>query len=231
MVGCVKESRGTFHKYIGDAIMSAWGDIAVASQGPEKDAQNAVRSALMMRRGLRELNEERRAENLTPIRIGVGLNHGVGVLVGLIGASSQMEFTVMGDAVNVASRLEGLTKEFHTDLAISESVRQLIGDAFLVRRLGLIVLKGKTKPTVVYEVLAEKNRCGRIEDDRGEMVARYEKAFDDFLARHFVEAEAGFLACQKSYPDDYCVNQYLKASSHEFSLPNRRRPIGTAASS
>jgi len=215
MVGAVKECRGTFHKYIGDAIMAAWGDIAAASLGPEKDAQNAVRSALMMRRALRELNDERRAEGLTPLRIGIGLNHGVGVLVGLIGASSQMEFTVMGDAVNTASRLEGMTKEFKTDFAISESVRLLIGDGFLVRRLGLIVLKGKTTPTVVYEVLAEKSAVlqSRLSP---QTVARYEEAFDHFLARRFAQAEAGFQACEKDYPDDHCVKMYLKAS-REFS--------------
>jgi adenylate cyclase len=215
MVGCVKECRGTFHKYIGDAIMAAWGDIAAASLGPEQDTRNAVRSALMMRRHLRELNEERKAEGLTPLRIGIGLNHGVGVLVGLIGASSQMEFTVMGDAVNTASRLEGLTKEFKTDLVISESVRLLIGDGFLVRRLGLIVVKGKTEATVVYEVLAEKSEMGQCRMSEGG-VARYEEAFDHFLARRFARAEAGFVACAKDYPDDYCVKNYLQAS-REFS--------------
>jgi adenylate cyclase len=207
----VQKSRGTFHKYIGDAIMAAWGDIEVASLGPERDAQNAVRSSLMMRGKLRELNEERQADGLMPLRIGIGINHGVGVLVGLIGASSRMEFTVMGDAVNTASRLEGLTKEFHTDLAISESVYELLGDDFLVRRLGLIVLKGKTKPIVVYEVLAEKNDLGQSKLPP-EFVARYEEAFDHFLARRFVDAEAGFLACHQEYPDDYCVNEYLEAS-------------------
>jgi adenylate cyclase len=215
MVGCVKECRGTFHKYIGDAIMAAWGDIAAASLGPEKDAQNAVRSALMMRRGLRELNEERKAEGLIPLRIGIGLNHGVGVLVGLIGASSQMEFTVMGDAVNTASRLEGLTKEFKTDLVISESVRQLIGDNFLCRRLGLIVVKGKTEATVVYEVVAEKSDLSQSRMSAAG-VARYEESFDHFLARRFAQAEAGFVACAKDYPDDHCVNEYLTAS-REFS--------------
>jgi adenylate cyclase len=215
MVASVKECRGTFHKYIGDAIMAAWGDIAVTSMGPERDAQNAVRSALLMRRGLSELNEERKVDGLMPLRIGIGLNHGVGVLVGLIGASSQMEFTVMGDAVNTASRLEGMTKEFKTDFAISESVQQLIGDGFLVRRLGLIVLKGKTKPTVVYEVLAEKSDMAQskmtVED-----VARYEEAFDHFLARRFEKAVAGFVACEKEYPDDFCVKNYLQVS-REFS--------------
>ena len=217
MVACVKDSGGTLHKFIGDAIMSVWGDIVVADQGIEKDAQNAVRSALLMRRRLRELNEERGTRNMAPLRIGIGLNHG-DVLVGLIGAASRSEFTVMGDAVNTASRLEGLTKEFHTDLAISESVYELLGDDFLVRRLGLIVLKGKTKPTVVYEVVAEKEDASQAKISV-EMIARYEEAFDHFLARRFTEAEAGFLACQKSYPDDYCVNEYLTASREFSTMP------------
>jgi adenylate cyclase len=215
MVGCVFECKGSFHKFIGDAIMAAWGDIPATTLGPERDARNAVRSALMMRRRLRELNEERKAEGLTPIRVGIGLNHGVAVLVGLIGASSRMEFTLMGDAVNTASRLEGLTKEFKTDLVISESVRLLIGDDFLCRRVGLIVVVGKTEPTVVYEVLAEKSDLAQSRMT-AEGVVRYEEAFDHFLARRFDQAEAGFVACAKDYPDDYCVKNYLQAS-REFS--------------
>jgi adenylate cyclase len=121
----------------------------------------------------------------------------------------------MGDAVNTASRLEGLTKEFKTDLVISESVRQLIGDGFLVRRLGLIVVKGKTEATVVYEVVAEKSDLSQSRMSAAG-VARYEESFDHFLARRFAQAEAGFVACAKDYPDDHCVNEYLTAS-REFS--------------
>jgi adenylate cyclase len=209
MVECVQSTSGTFHKYIGDAIMAAWGDITVTSQGMEKDARNAVSASLAMREKLRELNEKRTVANLLPLRIGIGLNHGE-VLAGIIGASSRREFTVMGDPVNVASRLEGMTKEFKTDLAISESVRLLLGDEFLVRRLGLIQLKGKTKPTVVYEVLAEKNAL-QNSSLSPEMVAQYERAFDHFLTRHFTEAEADFAACEKLYPNDHCVKIYLKA--------------------
>jgi adenylate cyclase len=217
MVNCIKECNGTLHKFIGDAIMSVWGDIASVSMGVEKDAQNAVRSALLMRRRLRELNEERRVLNLTPIRIGVGLNHG-DVLVGLIGALSRSEFTVMGDAVNVASRLEGITKEFKTDLAISESVKVLIGDEFLVRRLGFIQLKGKTQATLVYEVLAEKSEPAHSKI-KPEIVAQYEQAFDHFLARHFEKAAAGFEACGKVYPDDFCIQNYLAASREYAATP------------
>ena len=217
MVACVQENRGTFHKFIGDAVMSVWGDIVAVSLGTEEDARNAVRSALMMRRKLRELNKERQAEGLLPLRIGIGLNHGE-VLVGQIGAASRSEFTVMGDPVNVASRLEGMTKLFHTDLAIGESVRLLLGDGFLVRQLGLIQLKGKTKPTVVYEVLAEKIHSHEsiwTEED----IVCYEKAFDDFLARRFAEAEAGFLACGKKHPEDYCVKRYLEVSREFITSP------------
>jgi len=217
MVACVQENRGTFHKFIGDAVMSVWGDIVAVSLGTEEDARNAVRSALMMRRKLRELNQERQAEGLLPLRIGIGLNHGE-VLVGQIGAASRSEFTVMGDPVNVASRLEGMTKSFHTDLAIGESVRLLLGDGFLVRRLGLIQLKGKTKPTVVYEVLAEKTNSHETiwkEED----IALYEKAFDDLLARRFAEAEAGFLVCEKKHPEDYCVKRYLEVSREFLITP------------
>jgi len=213
MVPCVQECEGTFHKFIGDAIMAAWGDIAPLSNGPEKDAQNAVRSALMMRQRLVTLNAERKEAGFIPLRIGIGLNHGV-VQAGILGSSERKEFTVMGDGVNVASRLEGLTKEFKTDLAISETVRQLIGDAFLVRRLGLIVLKGKSEATVVYEVLAAKDDLGASRMSPGG-VARYEEAFDHFLARRFKEAEALFVACAKDYPDDHCVKTYL-AASREF---------------
>ena len=217
MVGCIKENRGTLHKYIGDAIMAAWGDVGVASLGADHDAQNAVRAALMMRRELRVLNAERAVEGLSTLRIGIGLNHDR-VLVGLIGASSRSEFTVMGDGVNIASRLEGLTKEFRTELAISESVRQLLGDAFLVRRLGFIQLKGKTTPTMVYDVLAENN--DRHESAMSaETVARYEEAFDHFLARRFAEAAAGFLACQRLHPEDYPAQKYLDSSRAFASHP------------
>jgi adenylate cyclase len=214
MVDCVEKCRGTFHKFIGDAVMAVWGDLAALSLGPEEDAQNAVRSALMMRLKLRELNVERRAAGQIPLRIGIGLNHG-DVAVAQIGASIRSEFTVMGDPVNVASRLEGITKEFHTDLAVSESVRQLLGDDFLVRRLGFIQLKGKTKATVVFEVLAEKSNAHESAMNPG-FIARYEEAFDHFLARRFAEAETGFLSCEKDCPDDYCVKSYLQAS-REFS--------------
>jgi adenylate cyclase len=217
MVECVVRHRGTFHKFIGDAIMAVWGDIASVSAGTEEDARNAVRAALEMRVKLAELNIDRTAKGLLPLRIGIGLNFGE-VLAGQIGARRRSEFTVMGDPVNVASRLEGMTKTFHTDLAIGESVHDLIGDEFLARRLGLIVLVGKSKPMTVYEVFRERQDAASspwTEDD----IRQYEEAFDHFLARRFDLAEKGFLACQVRHPDDYCLERYLQAAREFLAAP------------
>ena len=125
---------------------------------------------------------------------------------------------MIGDAVNVASRLEGITKDFRTDIAISESVRQLVGDEFLVRRLGLIQLKGKTEATVVFEVLAETANLAESKIPP-EVVTIYEAAFDHFLARRFAEAAAAFEECEKIYPGDYCVGNYLDFSREFIVTP------------
>lgn len=208
MVNCIIKYQGTVHKFMGDSVMAVWGDIASVSRGDENDAKNAVRAALLMRRELRSLNQERQTANLVPLRIGIGLNHGT-VVVGQIGAAIRSEFACIGDAVNVASRLEGITKIFHTDLAIGESVQALLGDEFLTRRLGLVQLKGKNTPTVVYEVLAEKTDLS-ASDMNEEAVIYYEQAFNHYIARRFKEAEASFLACKSIQSGDYCVDHYLQ---------------------
>jgi adenylate cyclase len=214
MVECVTGHRGTFHKFIGDAVMAVWGDIAAVSGGVEADARGAVDAALEMRERLAMLNILRTADGLRPLRIGIGLNHGE-VLVGQIGAAQRSEFTVIGDSVNVASRLEGMTKEFNTDLAIGESVEALLGDGYLTRRLGRIQLKGKSTPMMVYEVLGRRSQRDTTWSD--EDLRTYHDAFDHFLARDFAPATAGFTECLKRHPNDSCVQRYLNASQ-EFHL-------------
>lgn len=210
MVTCIMDYRGTLHGFTGDGIMAVWGDVAIASSGAEKDALNAVHSALKMRRQLVELNHERASENLPPLRIGIGLNHGT-VVVGQMGASIRTQFSCVGDTVNAASRIEGVTKTFHTDFAIGEAVRDLLGDTFLVRRLGRIQLKGKKKAILAYEVLAESAHPEESPWTLQEL-AQYETAFDHFLGRRFTEAEAGFLLCMEHHPKDHCVDLYLQGS-------------------
>ena len=210
MVHGIIDYRGTLHGFTGDGIMAVWGDVGIASSGPEKDAQNAVRSALRMLRDLGGLNEERAKELLPPLKIGIGLNHGT-VVVGQMGASIRTQFSCVGDSVNTASRIEGMTKTFQVNLAIGENVRELLGDAFLVRRLARIQLKGKRKAIFTYEVLAEATHPEES-TWQPEEVTQYEAALDCFLARRFNEAEARFHACLDHHPMDYCVNYYLEAS-------------------
>ena len=139
------------------------------------------------------------------------------MLAGQIGAAARSEFTVIGDAVNAASRLEGMTKEFHTDLAIGESVAELLDDTFLVRRLGRIQLKGKKKPLMVYEVLGHRSKRDTAWSD--EDLALYHEAFDRFLARDFEPAAARFEQCAERHPKDSCVRRYLNAAREYHVTP------------
>ena len=214
MVGCVTRRDGTLHKYIGDAIMAVWGD--VIDRDPALDAQNAVRAALEMRRELAELNALRQKEGLFPFHIGMGLNHGR-VVVGNIGATQRREFTVIGDAVNLASRLEGVTKQFHTDFVIGESVRAFLGDAFLLRTIGFLVVKGKTKPIRAYEVFGENGDPACLR--KPAWAHTYEKGFDLYIERRFAEAIPCFETCLETVPDDFCANEYLRESQALLKTP------------
>ncbi len=113
MVQNVFGFQGTLDKFIGDAVMAVWGNIV--TQGPEKDAQNAVSTALAMKRSLVKLNTDWKSRGMKTLAFGIGINHGEAI-VGNLGSTEKMELTVIGDAVNTASRLEGLTKKFHLDL-------------------------------------------------------------------------------------------------------------------
>jgi adenylate cyclase len=153
MVNCVNESKGVVDKFIGDAIMAIWG--APVSHG--NDAENAVTGALMMREALRKFNVGRGGPKKPVIKIGSGINYGP-VLAGQIGSNERMEYTVIGDTVNLASRVEALNKPFGTDILITEEVRSRVGKVFRVEAMQKIKVKGKTDPQQIYAVL------GRFDD-------------------------------------------------------------------
>ncbi|HWA84634.1 MAG TPA: adenylate/guanylate cyclase domain-containing protein, partial [Opitutus sp.] len=149
MVECIHRERGTLHKFIGDAVMAVWGDLETA--GAAEDAAGAARAALAMEDRLAQLNEKWKAEGLPSLRMGIGLNHGT-VLIGNIGSPRRMEFTAIGDAVNLASRLEGLNKQLGTTLLAGERVRELLKDRFEFRPCGSVPVKGKAKPVEVFSM-------------------------------------------------------------------------------
>ena len=150
MVECVFRFGGTLDKFIGDAVMAVWGN--TRSEGVRNDAANAVRAALAMRQELARLNESWMARGLPPLRIGVAINHGE-VVVGNIGSPQRMEFTVIGDAVNVSWRLQELTKELEAELIVGENVMALVIEEFELRPLGKAAIKGVPQPLEIFEIL------------------------------------------------------------------------------
>jgi len=155
MVGIVMQHDGVVDKYIGDAIMAVFG----APVSRPDDAKNAVRAAVGMRHALTHLNERLAERGLAPLKTGIGLHTGE-VVAGNIGSERRMEYTVIGDAVNLASRLESNTKELGVSVIISDVTYALTRDAIDTRPLKEITVKGRAQPVMTYEVLGIKGESG-----------------------------------------------------------------------
>ncbi len=141
------KNRGTLDKYIGDAIMAFWG----APLNDDKQVDNALKTAVNMLKKLRSLNEELIKENLPEIKIGIGLFNGNAV-VGNIGSSERLNYTAMGDTVNTASRLEGLNKEYNTQIIVGESVMKKAQSKYIFKFLGAVKVKGKNEEVNIYTI-------------------------------------------------------------------------------
>jgi len=158
MTEIVLRYDGTVDKYVGDAIMAVFG--APFSHGD--DAARAVRVALEMQERALALSPSWEARCGRPLRIGVGINTGEAV-VGTIGSEQRLEYTVIGDPVNLASRLEGITKEFQASIVISQTIHEAIRGLFPTRLLGEIRVKGREAPVKVYTVeKPEKRKAPRV---------------------------------------------------------------------
>jgi len=152
MVSIVMQENGVVDKYIGDAIMAVFG----APVPNANDPMNAVRAAVRMRRALRDLNERLSARGMPVLRTGIGIHTGE-VVAGNIGSDRRMEYTVIGDAVNLASRLETSTKELGVDVLISEDTYELTKHVVEARPVREIVVKGREQTVKSYEVLGLKD--------------------------------------------------------------------------
>ncbi|WP_373537453.1 GAF domain-containing protein [Microcoleus sp.] len=157
MVDVVFEYGGTLDKYIGDALMAVFG-----SPAPLEDhAWCAMQTAVKMRAKLDEFNADRTAHGELPISIGMGV-HSDEVVSGNIGSSKRMELTSIGDGVNLASRLEGASKQYGTDLIISDNTYKDYKDRLYVRELDFITVKGKSEPVIVYELVGIREGCSPV---------------------------------------------------------------------
>jgi adenylate cyclase len=204
MVKLVFAHSGSLDKFIGDAVMAVWGNIK--SDGAAHDARNAVATALAMHKSLAKLNSDWKARGIQELAIGIGINFGE-VIVGEMGSSEKVEFTAIGDAVNLASRLESLTKQYHLDLLLGESVAALVGDTYILRTVDYVQVKGKTKPVDVFTVMIEgETRTVSMPV----WLARYEDGVQLYRQRKFSEAAAVFEESLRQLPGDFLSSMYLE---------------------
>jgi len=156
MVSIIRKNHGIVDKYVGDAIMALWG----VPIGGGDDIYNAVRTCLTMREDLSKLNELRISRGQSPLRIGMGLNMGP-VIAGNIGSVEKMEYTVIGDTVNLASRMESMTKEYGTDFLIPKSIYDRVKDRFVFEKCKSARVKGKSTEIEIYKVRGYVDEAGR----------------------------------------------------------------------
>jgi adenylate cyclase len=213
MVGSVLQHNGTLQKFIGDAIMAVWGD--THTKGIEADALQGVTAALQMRGALEKLNARwKEKPDRTKLSIGVGVNHGE-VIVGNVGHPKRMEFTVLGDGVNLAARLESATKQFHTDILVGEQVEKLTREYFVYRTVDLMTVKGKTKPVEVFSLVSDRSL------PPPGWLAVYHEAIKLYRGRQFSAAAARFDDARKEMgvEDFLCTMYRLRCSTYEQKPP------------
>lgn len=145
MTGVVQRFGGVLDKYIGDAMMVVWQD------EPAEGAAGAVQAAIAMQAELASLQQKWLAEGKLPFKTRIGISSGQ-VIVGMIGSPVRRDRTVIGDAVNTASRLEALNKEYFTDIIMSQSTYELVADRVAVKPLGLVPIKGRLESVRAYAV-------------------------------------------------------------------------------
>ena len=216
MTSVVFKNGGTLDKFIGDAIMAVWGN--VRSRGMVQDAKDCARAALAMRRELWELNQKWREEGRMGLGMGIGINQGE-VIVGNIGSHERMDPTVIGDSVNLASRLEGLTRIYGVDILVGASAAELARDEVHLRSVARVQVKGKSKPADIFTFVG-----GRDDDVDREFLRwldTYEEGLEKFRARDFTDAKILFSRFLEFYPDDLLAKMYLdRALEYEQAPPD-----------
>ena len=205
MVDDIFSKRGSVDKFIGDAILAVWGH--VKSEGPVRDVTLALEAALLMNESLGRLNADWQSRGLRTFEMGCGVNFGE-VIFGNIGSSRKMEPTVIGDAVNVTSRLEGLTKEYGRRLLVGEAAADLVGDAFRLQFVDRVTVKGKTKPLRVYSVVSRRDAV--LEPQMAAYLEAYKLAHVSYAAGNTKEATVLFENCLQYWPDDSLLRIYIE---------------------
>ncbi len=199
MEPAITKHNGVVDKFIGDAIMALF----------PNGAEDGVKAAIDMHKALEEFNQERTEVGLIPINIGIGLNTGQ-MMLGTIGADNRMEGTVISDAVNLAARLEGMTKQYGASILISENTLACISapKAFDIRVADKVIVKGKTEPVTVWEVI--NGDANAVLDAKKRSMAAFEQGIQYYYDKQFEHAIESFETCLGHYEKDRIASIYLE---------------------
>jgi len=209
-------NHGFVDKFIGDAIMALFDQ---PGKPDAIEARDAVRSGIEMQASLVRFNKLRAKQNYPPTNIGIGVHSGP-VVIGTLGSDSRMDSTVLGDAVNLASRLEGLTKNYRLPMLVSEDSKNLIShlEEFNWRLLDRITVKGKSEPVRIFEVFnqySDKNYENKLK-----AASVFEEAMTPYLNQNWELAIEGFKDCEELLPEDASIEMHLKrAQSYQETPP------------
>jgi len=193
--------RGTVDKYIGDAIMAFWG----APLPDDAHARHAVLAALGMKQRLAALQPELLAHGWPALRIRIGINSGM-MNVGNMGSAFRMAYTVLGDAVNLASRLEGAAKHYHATIVISETTRAAVPE-MACRELDRVRVKGRAQPVTLFEPLG---LAADLDDAVRQALAEQQQALAAYRAQQWAQAQAAFAALAQAWPQEPLYSLYLQ---------------------
>ena len=202
MVECIQEQGGMLDKFIGDAIMAAFG-LPVAHGD---DADRAVQSAISMISSLFEWNNERMQDGRRPIDMGIGINTGT-VVAGNIGSPKRMDFTMIGDGVNLASRLESACKQYSARILISEYTLGKLNGVYRTREVDHVVVKGKTQPVAVYEVL--DYHTAQTFPNLMDAVNHFRDGIEKYRSGNWESAVNAFRETLRANPDDTLAETYI----------------------
>jgi len=198
---------GDIDKFVGDEVMAVF-------DGPDKELK-ACRAGMAIRTAMAEAQEEARKAAGALVSIGIGINSGP-VVFGSVGARDRMDFTSIGDTVNLAARLEGANKTYGTKSLISEAVYERVKDTFLCREIDLIAVKGKNVPVRIFEVLQEADKAApRLK----EIKSGFEAGLAAYRKRKWAEAKKRFAATAKAYDDEASEVFLQRAEVFEASPP------------
>ncbi len=212
MVDCLQREEGMLDKFIGDAIMAAFG-IPV---GHDDDADRAVRTAIAMMRELTAWNALRTAAGKLPVDIGIGLNSDL-VVSGNIGSKKRMDYTIIGDGVNLAARLESACKQYGAHILISEFTYKQLRGTYYSRELDFVIVKGKTQPVAIYEVLDY-----HTEDSYPHLIDAlhlFKAGLVKYRSRKWDEAIAAFEEVLSLNPGDKAAKLYVERCRHLAANP------------